>query len=40
MKDKFKELTPEHVEYIKHVYYSEMKHIEKMDTLTIIKNKW
>ncbi len=33
-KDKFKELTPENIEYIKHVYYQEMKHAEKMEILS------
>lgn len=33
-KDKFKELTPENIEYIKHVYHQEMKHVEKMEILS------
>lgn len=30
----FKDLTPENIEYIKHVYYQEMLHIEKMEILS------
>lgn len=30
----FKELTPENIEYIKHVYFQEMKHVEKMEILS------
>ena len=33
-KDKFKELTAENIEYIKHVYYQEMLHVEKMEILS------
>lgn len=30
----FKDLTPENIEYIKHVYYQDMKHVEKMEILS------
>ena len=30
----FKDLTPENIEYIKHVYYQEMLHVEKMEILS------
>lgn len=30
----FKNLTPENIEYIKHVYYQEMLHVEKMEILS------
>lgn len=30
----FKELTPENIEYIKHIYFQEMKHVEKMEILS------
>lgn len=33
-KKTFKELTPENIEYIKHVYYQEMLHVEKMEILS------
>ena len=33
-KDKFKQLSTEDIEYIKHVYYQEMLHIEKMEILS------
>lgn len=33
-KDVFKDLSPEDIEYIKHVYYQAMKHIEKMEILS------
>ena len=29
-----KDLTPENIEYIKHVYYQEMLHVEKMEILS------
>lgn len=31
---KFKDLTPENIEYLKHIYYEEMTHQEKMDILS------
>ena len=31
IKTTFKDLTPENLEYIKHVYYQEMLHVEKME---------
>ena len=34
IKTAFKDLTPENIEYIKHVYYQEMKHVEKMEILS------
>lgn len=34
MKTEFKDLTPENIEYIKHIYYQEMKHTEKMEILS------
>lgn len=33
-KTTFKDLTPENIEYIKHVYYQEMLHVEKMEILS------
>jgi len=30
----FKDLTSENIEYIKHVYYQEMLHVEKMEILS------
>lgn len=33
-KTTFKDLTPENIEYIKHVYYQEMLHTEKMEILS------
>lgn len=30
----FKDLTAENIEYVKHVYYQEMKHVEKMEILS------
>ena len=33
-KTTFKDLTPENLEYIKHVYYQEMLHVEKMEILS------
>lgn len=33
-KTTYKDLTPENIEYIKHVYYSEATHKEKMDVLS------
>lgn len=33
MKVKFENLTPENIEYIKHVYYQDMLHVEKMEIL-------
>jgi transposase len=33
-KDIFKELTAENIEYIKHVYYQDMKHVEKTEILS------
>lgn len=32
---KFKELTEENIEYLKYVYYEDMKHKEKMEILTV-----
>ena len=34
IKTTFKDLTPENLEYIKHVYYQEMLHVEKMEILS------
>ena len=33
-KKTFKELTPENIEYITHVYYQEILHTEKMEILS------
>ena len=33
-KTAFKDLTPEQIEYVKHVYYQEMLHVEKMEILS------
>jgi len=30
----FKDLTPENIEYIKHIYFQEMLHAEKMEILS------